>query len=105
MPYLRRVYEHSLCHDTYLKLKGVVKAAAVTREFRAVVDLFKVPEGETPAGFRVDYWLEEGTVLKVDLPGTSPMTGTGSKGRRMSCFRRIAQTHTKWSRSKTFWRT
>ena len=67
IPYLRRVYEHSLCHDTYLKLKSVVKVAAITREFRAVVDLFKVPEGETPAGFRVDYLLEEGTVLKVDL--------------------------------------
>ena len=60
IPYLRRVYEHPLCHDTYLKLRNVVKAAAVTREFRAVVDLFKVPEGETPAGFRVDYLLEEG---------------------------------------------
>ena len=67
IPYLRRVCEHALCHDTYLKLKSVVKAAGVTREFRAVVDLFKVPEGQTPAGFRVDYLLEKGNVLKVDL--------------------------------------
>jgi hypothetical protein len=67
IPYLRRVCEHALGYDTYLKLKSVVKVAAVTREFRAVVDLFKVPEGETPAGFRVDYLLEQGTVLKVDL--------------------------------------
>ncbi|MDO8686166.1 MAG: transaldolase family protein [Clostridiales bacterium] len=66
-PYLKRVYEHSIYYDAYLKLKNIINVAGVTSEFRAVVDLFKVPEGETPAGFRVEYLLEEENVLKVDL--------------------------------------
>ena len=40
--------------DLYLKLSGIAKCYGVTQEFKDVIDYFKVPADETPAGFRIE---------------------------------------------------
>lgn len=64
--YVRRVQDKPLGLDELIKLKDFVKYIGVTQNFREIVDFFKSPKGETPAGFRVEYVLE-GNVLKADL--------------------------------------
>ncbi|MDO4287821.1 MAG: transaldolase family protein [Eubacterium sp.] len=65
--YLNRVIDHPIDFETFQKLKAYVKAIGVTEEFKKVIDTFNVPEGETPAGFKVEYILDEDGVLRADL--------------------------------------
>lgn len=65
--YVRRVLDHEFCFDTMLKLKGVVKHIGVTSGFKKAIDYFKVEEGHTPAGFRVEYRYEGDGLLCADL--------------------------------------
>jgi hypothetical protein len=53
--------------DTFLKLRDCVTALGVTENFKAIVDYFKTPEGETPAGFCAGYELKSDGLLQVDL--------------------------------------
>lgn len=65
--YVRRVLDHEFDTDAMLKIQGAVRHIGVTKEFREVIDYFKVEEGKTPAGFRVDYEYAGGGLLNVDL--------------------------------------
>ena len=65
--YLGRVKGHELDFDELLTLGNVARSAGVTERFREVVDYFGTPEGETPAGFRVQKVLEEDGALRFDL--------------------------------------
>ena len=65
--YLKRVEYYPIDFKTFKQLKPMVKAVGVTDEFKKVIDTFKVPEGETPAGFKIEYQLEEDGVLRADL--------------------------------------
>jgi hypothetical protein len=65
--YVDRVLKAPLSAGHYNFLKDIVKYVGVTTNFREVIDYFKTPAGETPAGFKVQYELTERNVLRVDL--------------------------------------
>jgi hypothetical protein len=65
--YVDRVLDTPVSAAHYNFLKDIVKYVGVTQNFREVIDYFKTPAGETPAGFKVQYELTESNVLRVDL--------------------------------------
>lgn len=65
--YVKRAINQELDFEEYKFLSREIKTIGVTQEFKKVIDLFKVPEGETPAGFRVEYNLVENKQLLIDL--------------------------------------
>lgn len=65
--YVERVLHNQLTLEQYNFLKEIIRHIGVTKNFREVIDYFKVPAGETPAGFRVQYLMEEAGVLRIDL--------------------------------------
>ena len=64
---VERVLDKVIGADEYRTLKDAVKHVGVTNRFADVIDTFAVPEGQTPAGFRVESYLGEEGVLLVDL--------------------------------------
>lgn len=65
--YVAHVLDQPLSLDLYAKLKGLARAFGVTRTFRSVIDTFKVPAGETPAGFRIEFVIDADSVIRADL--------------------------------------
>ncbi len=65
--HVQRILQQPLSLDAVRALDGRARAVGVTREFREVVDYFRTPLDETPAGFRVDMRLEADGLLLVDL--------------------------------------
>jgi len=65
--YVNRVLDTPLSEDHFLFLKNHVKYIGVTPNFREIIDYFKTPAGETPAGFKIQYELSENNVLRIDL--------------------------------------
>ncbi|MCX6011864.1 MAG: transaldolase, partial [Chloroflexi bacterium] len=65
--YIDRVLNTPLSAAHYDFLKDKVKYVGVTSNFREVIDYFKTPARETPAGFKVQYELTENSVLRIDL--------------------------------------
>jgi hypothetical protein len=65
--YVERVLNTPVSAEHYNFLKDIVRYVGVTKNFREVIDYFKTPAGETPAGFKVQYELTESNVLRVDL--------------------------------------
>ena len=66
-PYANRVLDLPISLDIYQAAKPVTSHIGVTPTFKDVIDYFKVPESETPAGFRIEYVLEADGVLRADL--------------------------------------
>lgn len=64
---VRRVINKVISRNEYEALKGIVKAIGVTKRFQDVIKTFDVPDGETPAGFRIESYLEDDGLLLVDL--------------------------------------
>lgn len=65
--YVDRVLNMTLSPKQFSFLKSSIKYIGVTLNFREVIDYFKVPAGETPAGFKVQYLISENSVLRIDL--------------------------------------
>lgn len=65
--FVGRVLNMQISAADYAMLKGTVKYIAVTDRFKDVIKTFSVPEGETPAGFRLESSLEADGILRVDL--------------------------------------
>ncbi len=65
--YVDRVLEQPISFEKYLALEDKIKFIGVTKEFKEIIDYFNVPEKETPAGFRIEYILENEMVLRVNL--------------------------------------
>ncbi|MEN6477213.1 MAG: hypothetical protein ABFC75_04400, partial [Rectinema sp.] len=65
--YVRRVLDRDIDMDDVVQFRGAAKHLGVTAGFRDVIDYFKVPEGQTPAGFRIEYRYEGNGLLAVDL--------------------------------------
>ncbi len=65
--YANRVLDLPISLDLHQAAQPITRTIGVTRTFRDIIDYFKVPEGETPAGFRMEYVLEADGVLRVDL--------------------------------------
>ncbi|HEX2946888.1 MAG TPA: transaldolase family protein [Clostridia bacterium] len=64
--YVGRVLNKPLELDEFTILRNFVQYIGVTGNFKEIIDFFKTPEGETPAGFRVEYVLA-GNILNADL--------------------------------------
>jgi transaldolase len=65
--YVRRVLGQPIAFAFYNEVKPVINYIGVTDNFRKTVDYFHTPEGETPAGFRVECAIKDDGVLLVDL--------------------------------------
>ena len=65
--YVSRVLDAPISADHFDFVKKNIKYVGVTTNFKEVVDYFKTPAGETPAGFKIQYELTENNVLRVDL--------------------------------------
>jgi len=65
--YVAHVLDQPLSLDVYARLKEVARAFGVTKAFRSVIDTFKVPSQETPAGFRIEFVLDPDAVVRADL--------------------------------------
>lgn len=65
--YVQRVLNQQISWEFFNELKPLIKFIGVTKEFKEIIDYFKVPEGETPAGFRIEYAIEQDGVFLVNL--------------------------------------
>ncbi len=65
--YVQRVIDTPVSAEHYNFLKNNIKYIGVTTNFKEVIDYFKTPAGQTPAGFKIQYELTENNVLRVDL--------------------------------------
>ena len=64
---VQRVMNKTITLDEFDALKDRAKAISVTERFKDVISTFDVPEGETPAGFRIETYLGNDGLLTVDL--------------------------------------
>ena len=65
--YVRRALHQNISLNEYEFLKKTVRYIGASDRFKDVIDLFKVPEGETPAGFKIEYNMKENQILEIDL--------------------------------------
>jgi hypothetical protein len=64
---VNRILDKMISASEYDILKQATTYIAVTPRFEDIIQTFSVAEGETPAGFRVECYLGDEGVLKVDL--------------------------------------
>ena len=65
--YADRILSHAIDAQLFDEMQLRGSALGVTKNFREVVDYFRVPAGETPAGFRVEYELGRDGLVLADL--------------------------------------
>ena len=65
--YAQRVISQKISMDEASELKKEAKYIGVTDSFKEIIDYFKVPDGELPAGFRLEFDLDQDRVLRADL--------------------------------------
>jgi len=65
--YVRRALGKKISFREYEFLSKAIRYIGASTRFRQVIDYFKVPAGETPAGFRGEYNMKEDHILEIDL--------------------------------------
>lgn len=65
--YIKRATHLEIPFEEYSYLSSNVKCIGVSDEFKRAVDYFKTPDGETPAGFKIEYALKPDGLLEIDL--------------------------------------
>lgn len=65
--YADRIMGHSIDRELYEEFRQRNAALGVTKNFKDVIDYFRVAPGETPAGFRVEYIQEHDGRVSADL--------------------------------------
>lgn len=65
--YLAHVLDFPLAVSAYKEISSLARCIGVTRNFRDVIDTFKVPAQETPAGFRLEFVVKGDGLVEVDL--------------------------------------
>jgi hypothetical protein len=65
--YIDRVLSKEIDFETYLFLVDTVESVDVSDRFVDVIKTFDVRKGITPAGFRIEFTVEEGDKLVIDL--------------------------------------
>lgn len=65
--YAQRIMNLPISFDLFCTLSECARTIAVTENFKEVIDYFKVPANETPAGFRLGFELKNDGLLVVDL--------------------------------------
>ena len=98
--YVRRALHQSISFEEYEFLLKTIKYIGASDRFKDVIDLFKVPEGETPAGFKIEYNMKENHYLEIDLVRNISTIRT-ARNVRLSLFSPLIQRiRMKWSRLK-----
>ena len=77
--YVRRALHQQISFDEYAFLVKFVKYIGVSERFRDVIDRFSVKEGETPAGFKIEYNMKENQYLEIDLVRNISYDKNGAK--------------------------
>lgn len=65
--YVERILDLDLSLEEFKNISGMAAHIGVTPEFKKVIDYFRVPEGETPAGFEVRLEVSADRVLRATL--------------------------------------
>lgn len=65
--YAVRILDQPLKSEEFKELAGAAEYIGVTPEFKKVIDYFKVPKEQTPAGFEVEMELSADRVLRANL--------------------------------------
>lgn len=65
--YALRALHKAISFEEYMFLSKSVDFIGVTQNFINIIDYFKTPEKETPAGFRIEYNMMDNKVLLIDL--------------------------------------
>ena len=65
--YLAHVLDCPLQLSSYREISSIARWIGVTQNFRDVIDYFKVPAKETPAGFRLGFVVKCDGLVQVDL--------------------------------------
>lgn len=65
--FAERAFHLELDLEEFKFLKDSVKRVGVSERFMDAVTYFKTPEGQTPAGFKIQYELKAGGLLEIDL--------------------------------------
>lgn len=65
--YAIRAMDKEISTEEFMFLSKAVKFIGVTENFKKIIDYFKVPANETPAGFRVEYHMAPNNELLIDL--------------------------------------
>ncbi|MCL2694738.1 MAG: transaldolase [Clostridiales bacterium] len=66
-PYAKRALHKEIRFSEYAFFLRTVKSIGVSARFKQVIDYFKTPEEETPAGFRIEYNMKPNMHLEIDL--------------------------------------
>ncbi len=77
--YVNRILDLDLTSGEFRNLSGMADHIGVTKEFKKVIDTFKVPAGETPAGFEILLELSSDKVLRADLKRNISYDKNGKK--------------------------
>ena len=65
--YVSRALHKEISFEEFMFLSKAVKVIGVTDRFKDVIDYFKVPENETPAGFIIEYNMAANNKIEIDL--------------------------------------
>ena len=65
--YLDHVVDIPLSLPAYKEISSIARCIGVTQNFREVIDYFKVPAKETPAGFKLGFVVARDGLVEVDL--------------------------------------
>jgi hypothetical protein len=84
--YINRVLNHSIDAGMFKEFKDNLQHLGVTDNFKEIIDYFKIPEGETPPGFRIEYVYENGGVLRADLKRDISYDKNGKKRPTQTLF-------------------
>ena len=77
--YVNRILDYPLTLEEFKALAPMAEYVGVTPEFKKVIDYFKVPEGETPAGFEIQLEVSSDKVLRADLKRNISYDKNGQK--------------------------
>ena len=65
--YVERFLAKAVNLTDYREISSIVRHIGVTKGFKEVIDYFKIPAGQTPAGFRLEFIFTGDQTLKADL--------------------------------------
>ena len=65
--YLRHAFSIPISLAAYKESRAVGKYIGVTKNYREVIDYFKVPQAETPPGFRLEFVVACDGLVQIDL--------------------------------------
>lgn len=65
--YAQRIMNMKLPVELFSQIDSVANTLTISKNFKEVIDYFKAPANETPAGFKLGFELKKGGVVEADL--------------------------------------